>query len=167
MVDAKPKAKGEREFTGRHMLIITVGFFAVIVGVNLFMAFKAVGTFSGLEVRNGYVASQQFDRNRAAQLELGWRAIAGFEGADQLRLDFTDAEGRFIEAADIAEIKAEIGRPTERLEDQELSFQRAAQGYYLAPITPLRPGKWYLRLEARAADGTLFQQRLSLHVSEQ
>ena len=165
MVEAKPKA--EREFTGRHMLIITVGFFAVILAVNLFMAFKAVGTFSGLEVRNGYIASQQFDTNRAAQLALGWTAIAGFEGPEQIRLEFTDAEGAPVAQADIAEITAEVGRPTERQEDQQLVFERSAQGYYLAPITALRPGKWYLRLQAKAADGTLFQQRLSLFISEQ
>ena len=167
MTDAKPKPKGGREFTGRHMLFITVGFFAVIVGVNLFMAYKAVGTFSGLEVKNGYIASQQFDTNRAAQLALGWNVIAGLEGPEFLRLDFTDPDGKLIAAEDIASIEATIGRPTERDEDQELVFERAAPGYFLAPITPLNPGKWYVRLKANAADGTLFQQRLQLYISEQ
>ena len=46
-----------KELTGRKVLAITVGFFAVIIAVNLFMAFKAVGTFPGLEVKNSYVAS--------------------------------------------------------------------------------------------------------------
>ncbi|HHB80309.1 MAG TPA: nitrogen fixation protein FixH [Aliiroseovarius sp.] len=165
MVDTEPK--GGREFTGRHMLIITVGFFAVVIAVNLFMAFKAVGTFSGLEVKNGYIASQQFDDNRAAQLGLGWTAIAGLEGPEYLRLDLTDPEGKFVATEDIASITANIGRPTERDEDQDLNFERAAQGYYLAPITPLNPGKWYVRLDAIAADGTLFQQRLQLYISEQ
>ncbi len=167
MANANPEQKGGREFTGRHMLIVTLGFFAVIIAVNAFMAFKAVGTFSGLEVRNGYIASQQFDRNRAAQLALGWTAIAGLDGPERLRLEFTDEEGRFIPAENIASIEATIGRPTERDEDQDLSFARAPQGYYLAPITPLNPGKWYLRLKAHAADGTLFQQRLQLYISEQ
>ncbi len=167
MAEAKPKAKGEKEFTGWHMIYITVGFFAVILAVNLFMAYKAVGTFSGLEVKNGYIASQQFDTNRAAQLALGWTVIAGLDSPEYLRLDFTAEDGSPIPAEDIASIKATIGRPTERQEDQEMTFERAPQGYYLAPITPLRAGKWYVRLEANAKDGTLFQQRLQLFISEQ
>ncbi len=54
------------KFTGRKMLAIVVAFFAVIITVNLFMAYKAVGTFPGLVVKNSYVASQEFDRNRTA-----------------------------------------------------------------------------------------------------
>ncbi len=167
MTEPASPRKGGREFTGRHMLVITLSFFAVIIGVNLFMAIKAIGTFSGLEVRNGYVASQKFDANRAAQLALGWTAIAGLDGPERLRLDFTDREGSFVAAERIASIEASIGRPTERDEDQELAFERMPQGYYLAPITPLNPGKWYLRLKAYAADGTLFQQRLQIYISEQ
>jgi len=167
MGEAKTTADGGKEFTGRHMLAIVVGFFAVVIAVNLFMAFKAVSTFSGLEVKNGYIASQQFNRNKAAQLALGWTTIAGLEGAQYLRLDFTDPDGNFVAAEDIASIEATIGRPTERDEDQELRFERGAMGYYLAPITPLNSGKWYLRLKAYAADGTLFQQRLQLYISEQ
>ncbi len=155
------------EFTGRHMLLITVGFFAVIIAVNFFMAYKAVKTFSGLEVENGYIASQQFNRNRAAQLALGWTVVAGLEGPEFVRLDITGDDGSFIPAEDIAAIDATIGRPTERQEDQDLIFERTPQGYYLAPIDPLRPGKWYLRLKAHAANGTLFQQRLTLYISEQ
>ena len=167
MVEAKPTLKAGKEFTGRHMLIIVVSFFLVIITVNLFMAYKAVNTFSGLEVRNGYVASQQFNRNRDAQLALGWDVLASFEGHDFVRLDFTGENGAFVPAEAIAVIQAEIGRPTERLEDQELVFERTAEGYYLAPIEALRPGKWYLRLKANAADGTLFQQRLQLYISEE
>ncbi len=167
MGEAKSTAKAQKEFTGRHMLIIVVSFFLVIIAVNLFMAYKAVGTFSGLEVRNGYVASQQFDRNRAAQLALGWNVLASFEGREYVRLDITGENGSFVPAEAIAVINAEIGRPTERLEDQELAFERTPEGYYLAPIEALRPGKWYIRLKANAADGTLFQQRLQLFVSEE
>ncbi|HFQ15567.1 MAG TPA: nitrogen fixation protein FixH [Rhodobacteraceae bacterium] len=163
--NAEIKAGG-REFTGRHMLLIVVAFFAVIVSVNLFMAYSAVSTFSGLEVRNGYVASQQFNRNRDAQEALGWTVLASFEGEDYVRLDFTGENGAFIPAETIAVINATIGRPTERQDDQDLIFERTAEGYYLAPIEPLRAGKWYLRLMANAADGTLFNQRLTLYVSE-
>ena len=53
-----------KELTGRHVLIITLAAFGVIIAVNLVMAFLAVGSFPGLEVKNSYVASQDFDRER-------------------------------------------------------------------------------------------------------
>ena len=64
-----------RELTGRHVLGITVTAFAVIIGVNLVLAYKAVSTFPGLEVANGYIASQTFDAERKAQVALGWTAV--------------------------------------------------------------------------------------------
>ena len=53
-----------RELTGRHVLVITLCAFGTIIAVNVFMAVMAVGTFPGLEVKNSYVASQTFDRDR-------------------------------------------------------------------------------------------------------
>mgnify|MGYP001760938923 FL=1 len=61
-----------RPLTGKHVLAITLVAFGVIIGVNVLMAVKAVGTFPGLEVANSYVASQDFDRERAAQAALDW-----------------------------------------------------------------------------------------------
>ena len=60
-----------RELTGRHVLAITLAAFGVIIAVNMVMAVKAVSTFPGLETPNSYVASQRFDRDRAAQAALG------------------------------------------------------------------------------------------------
>ena len=62
----------EREITGRHVLLGMVGAFGVIITVNVVMAWQAVSTFPGLEVKNSYVASQTFDAERKAQLALGW-----------------------------------------------------------------------------------------------
>ena len=55
------------ELKGRHVLGIAVGAFGVIIAVNLVMAYQAISTFPGLEVANGYVASQTFDADRKAQ----------------------------------------------------------------------------------------------------
>ena len=55
------------ELTGKHVFAITAGAFAVIIGVNVLLAVKAVSTFPGLEVGNSYVASQGFNTRKAAQ----------------------------------------------------------------------------------------------------
>lgn len=65
-----------RPFTGRHMALILVTFFAVVVGVNVTMAVLARKSWTGLVVQNSYVASQHFNaetKKRLAMLEKGFR----------------------------------------------------------------------------------------------
>ncbi|MBE0554088.1 MAG: FixH family protein, partial [Rhodobacteraceae bacterium] len=82
------------ELTGKHVLAITTGAFAVIIAVNVVMAFKAVSTFPGLEVQNSYVASQTWDKEMAAQKALGWNVAEDYdEKLGELRLTFTDETG--------------------------------------------------------------------------
>ena len=58
-----------KELTGKKVLMILIGAFGTIIAVNVFMAYKAIGTFPGLEVKNSYVASQSFDAERGARLD--------------------------------------------------------------------------------------------------
>lgn len=60
------------EITGRQVFGFTVGAFAIIIAVNVYMAYSAVSTFPGVEVPNSYVASQNFEAARDAQDALGW-----------------------------------------------------------------------------------------------
>lgn len=154
---------GGKEFTGRKMLIVTVSAFTVIIGVNIYMAWSAIHTFPGLEVENSYIASQQFDENRAAQEALGWNVAAQIDGA-ALRLDVFGPDGSPVQPASI---DAVVGRSTERGDDREASFERAATGAYYAEIGALDPGYWVLWLKMHAEDGTLFQQRIELFVASE
>lgn len=147
-----------RPLTGRKVLAITVSAFAVIIGVNVLMAFKAVSTFPGLEVPNSYVASQTFDANRKAQAALGWTLDESYADGT-LRLAFRDAGGLPVR---VERLSAVIGRTTESAQDMRPDFVWA-NGDYVAPVT-LEPGKWMILLEAFAADGTRFHQRLDLFV---
>lgn len=147
-----------RELTGRHVLFIMLGFFGVIITVNLFMASKAIGTFSGVEAQNTYYASQNFDRNRKAQQALGWQVSDRYQDG-RLALRVTAADGL---PADVADLQVLVGRSTVRDQDVSPVFIREG-GEFIAPLT-LAPGKWLLRLEARAPDGTLFRQNRQLFV---
>jgi nitrogen fixation protein FixH len=146
------------EITGRTVFAITASFFAVIIGVNLVLAWQAVATFPGLEVKNSYVASQTFDAERTAQEALGWK-VAVEESGGVLLLSITDREGRPVQPA---EMTATVGRTTHVADDVTPAFAFTGTGY--RATADLGPGRWDLRLEARAADGTLFRQRLPVHV---
>lgn len=147
-----------REITGRQVAVFTVGAFGIIVAVNLVMAWQAVSTFPGLEVKNSYVASQGWNAARDAQVALGWRLTQEYrEGV--LTLRFTDSAGL---PAPVASVAALVGRATEARDDMVPAF-RYEGGQYVAEA-PLAPGRWMVRVEARAEDGTAFRQRLTLTV---
>ena len=50
-----------KPFTGWHMVVALGLFFGTIITVNLAMAYYANSTWSGLVVKNTYVASQEFN----------------------------------------------------------------------------------------------------------
>ena len=148
----------QREFTGLHAAIVFVGAFAVIIGVNLVLALQAIKTFPGLEVRNSYVASQEFDVRRSAQMALGWSVRA--DARDGLVfLSVTDKDGAPIE---LAQLDATLGRATHVRDDIQPEFVFDGKAY-VAPVE-LGKGNWNIRMVARAANGTEFRQRVILHV---
>ena len=148
----------KREFTGRHAAMVFIAAFGVIIGVNLLMAYSAVSTFPGLEVKNSYVASQQFDARRAAQEALGWNVRADARDG-QVILSITDVDGAPVE---VAELNAIVGRATQVRDDIRPAFEFDGTAY-VAPVE-LAGGNWNIRMVAQAADGTEFRQRVILHV---
>ncbi|WP_374421830.1 FixH family protein [Paracoccus sp. (in: a-proteobacteria)] len=143
-----------RELTGRHVLLITLCAFGVIILVNLVMAVMAVGTFPGLEVKNSYVASQNFDRERAAQQALNWRVTPEYDGREMV-LAILDDNGN---PAPLRDLSVTVGRPTHQRDDQSPEFTYSG-GLYRAPLV-LAPGLWNIHLTATARDGTVFRQRI-------
>ena len=155
---------GGKPLTGRKVFAIFAGAFAVIIGVNVFMAWSAIGTFPGLEVKNSYVASQTFDADRAAQETLGWDVTAALEGNDTVTLTIIGPNGR---PARVEAIEGMIGRSTERQDDQTLTFTRNDRGVHVAEIMPLDVGKWELRFVATAANGAKFRQRIKMIIPQE
>lgn len=140
--------------TGRKFFAIFASFFVVIIVVNLFMAYSALSTFPGLETRNSYVVSQQFDADRAAQEALGWTVDATVHD-DELHLAITDSDGA---AVMVTELSGTFGRATSVRDDQTPEFV-FVDGVYRAPVTTTG-GNWNLRFVATAPDGTVFRQRV-------
>lgn len=143
----------ERKLTGWHVLAMFIGCFGVIITVNLTLAYNAVATFPGLEVKNSYVASQHFNDDRAAQEALGWDVRA-----------YTDRGALVLDIAKNGEpvspkiLSATFGRATSVAQDQTPIFVFDGVAHR-APVQ-ISPGNWNLRLEAEAADGTIFRQRI-------
>lgn len=151
----------QREITGRQVFFFVSGAFAIVIAVNLTLAYNAVKTFPGLEVKNSYVASQQYDEVRAAQEALGWTVEPTYEDG-VLELAVTDAEGAPVEVLNLRGI---LGRATHTRQDMTPEFT-FANGVYSTPVE-LDRGNWNFRMQATAPDGTPFQQRVVIHVRKQ
>jgi len=162
MADFNETADGGKPLTGRKVFAIFAAAFTLIIGVNVYMAYSAVHTFPGLEVENGYVASQTFDAERKAQEALGWDVSAAVVG-DTVQITILGRDGAPVQ---VDAIEGMIGRTTERQQDQELVFAQNDLGVQVAPVAPLDFGKWELRFVATAADGTPFRQRIQLILPE-
>jgi nitrogen fixation protein FixH len=147
-----------KPLTGRKVLLIAVSAFGVIITVNLVMAWNAVSSFPGLEVQNSYVASQVFDKNRAAQEALGWVVEPEYSDG-KLSLVIRDKSGL---PAKVASLKAVVGRTTHMREDMSPTFDYVG-GIFVTPLD-LAPGAWLIHLDAKAADGTQFSQRIDFFV---
>jgi nitrogen fixation protein FixH len=145
------------EITGRHVLGGFIAAFGVIIAVNLTLAYNAVKTFPGLEVKNSYVASQTFDAERADQLALGWDVSATLSGTELRLVILKDG----VAIAPRIE-QAIFGRATSVKHDQTPDF--TFDGTALRATVVAGGGNWNLRVRARADDGTLFHQRVIVKV---
>lgn len=135
-------------FTGKHITIILVIFFAVVIAVNLTMARLASSTFGGVVVDNSYVAGQKFngwlkeaDRERA----LGWKAEARHQADGKVAVKLTGAQGSGLV------LKADAWHPLGRLPDQPLTFQRQLDGTFVSNEV-LPKARWRLRLDAQIGE---------------
>lgn len=146
------------ELTGKHVFAITASAFAVIIGVNILLAVKAVSTFPGLEVDNSYVASQGFNARKAAQETLGWSMTPGYDQG-RMTLAFHGADGQPVQVQDLQVL---VGRTTEAKDDAYPVFVQ--DGAVYAAEVPLHKGKWMVKVTARSPDGTLFEQRSEIYV---
>lgn len=133
-------------FTGKHMLMVMIVGFGIVIAVNFYMASLAVGGFHGIVVENSYVASQKFNGwidKAEADKALGWEAT-GERGADGFVTVTTDG------VPERAVLTAELRRPLGTREYASLTFAPLGDGTY-SSTTPVKPGRWTMRLSIEAA----------------
>lgn len=148
----------QKVLTGRKVFMIVASFFGVIIAVNVTMAYMAIKTFPGLETRNSYVTSQNFDADKSAQILLGWD-VAATVSDNLLTLSFRDSDDVAVK---VAVLESVLGRATNVNSDQNPAFTFDGENY-VAPVD-LAPGNWNLRVQAEAQDGTPFRQRIVITV---
>jgi nitrogen fixation protein FixH len=142
------KEIASNEFTGRHMLLIMLSFFGVIIAVNVTMAVFAGTSWTGFVVKNSYIASQEFNRKAAearAQEALGWTSKLGIDGGS-IRYSLVDRSGKPI-ATDGA--TAIFRRPAYEAEDETIRLSKMPDASLNAAQT-LRDGIWIVEILTQA-----------------
>ncbi len=135
-----------KEFTGYHMLAVMGLFFGTIIAVNLTLAYYAQHTWTGLVVKNSYIASQEFDARtaeRKAQASLGWKPVFSHENGKVVLL----LTGRDGGPVNVEKMMVKIGHPAEENNDQLIELVASTAGKFTADAV-LTKGIWQADLEA-------------------
>jgi nitrogen fixation protein FixH len=154
---------GGKPFTGWHMAGSLALFFGVIITVNLTMAYYANSTWSGLVVKNSYVASQEFNgkvEQVKAQDALGWKgSLTSTPGV--VRWSLVDASAKPV-AADAVTIR--FRRPVTESADATLALVPAGDGVWQADF-PLGDGAWIAVIDVNSASNGMWRETLRFAVS--
>ncbi|MDP6563246.1 MAG: FixH family protein [Alphaproteobacteria bacterium] len=154
--------RAERPLTGRDVLWLLLGFFALIIVVNGIFVVLALNSFSGVSTENAYrqgLAYNQTLQAAARQKALGWSArlmaeprISGGEAALTVRL--ADADGGPLDGLAVT---GEMRRPAHDRADIALRFEALGKGQYRARVHPAEAGQWDLSVLATGAAETRFR----------
>lgn len=150
------KAQGEKQFTGRHMLLTMACFFGVIISVNMALAVFATESWTGLLAKNGYVASQDYNKVLAdarQQRQLGWTSALEVR-AGAIGFTLRDANGRPIDGL---EVSAHVSRPTDERHDRDITLTGRGGGRYTG-AADLAPGVWSVDIMALAGGDRHYRQ---------
>lgn len=139
------------QITGRMVLIGFLCFFGAITLVNLTMAWFASNSWSGLVVRNSYVASQEFNTNTEhanQQAARGWHHDLTYQDGI-LRLSLTDKEGQPLT---LTTAEVVLGRPSSEQYDHLVSLTLRDDNSYGIDHT-LSAGQWQAKVNATTDSG--------------
>jgi nitrogen fixation protein FixH len=127
-----------RRFTGYHMTMILVVFFAIVIAVNVVMARFAIDTFGGTVVDNSYVASQKFNgwlRQARREKAMGWTVSSPAREQDHIVISAKNAAGSPLAGAAVTMLAE---HPLGRAPERTLRFLETAPGRYAQPRTAPR-----------------------------
>jgi nitrogen fixation protein FixH len=150
------------QITGLMVLGFMIAFFAIIVGVNVFMAHAAISTFGGVETASSYHAGQMFERDVAmakAQDAQHWQVDAKLtRAADGTTL--IDITARDETGAPVSSVNAtmQFARPTDRRLDRTGAVHQTGPGHFVGDAD-LAAGQWDLVIELSHHDERMFRSK--------
>jgi len=160
------------KLTGKHVLFTLLGFFAVVIGVNVLFVVVALESWTGLTSPTSYQEGLRYNsviQDAEAQRARGWSAdlsvIRDDSKPDSVAVTvsarLTDREGA---ALPLETVTLSFRHPINETYDQTIELTRTGTGRYGGTAELPVPGNWDTRLTARTGDGTGFRQDGSLWI---
>ncbi|NVN85672.1 MAG: FixH family protein [Rhodopseudomonas sp.] len=163
------QASTPRPLTGRVVLASLLGFFGLVIGVNLLMMTLAIRTLPGTEVDSPYAASIAYEGEIAAareQTQRAWNVDAKVErrsdGSALLRVEARDKNGAPLQGL---KFFGRLERPADKRADLEVALAEVDSGIYRGNAAGVGAGLWDLVLEGDQAGIRMFlsKNRLMLN----
>jgi nitrogen fixation protein FixH len=131
------------------MLAVVCSFFGVVIAVNVALAVFASQSWTGLVVRNTFVASQEYNSlldEARRQDALGWQERFAYRSG-HITFSLADAGGRPLVGL---RVRAALTRPVHEGEDRQVDLGEASRGAYVARLA-LAAGLWNVEVTAAGA----------------
>lgn len=152
-----------KQLTGKHVLIMLLAFFGVMIAVNIYFTVVAVKSFRGEDVPRSYRQGLEYNQTLAArglQKDAGWTGhvnVTQAQGVPTLILQIKDKQGFGISGLELA---AKLRHPVDTDRDQPIVFSDIGDGRYRAMPGALE-GHWTIEVETMQ-DGFPFKMRHEL-----
>ena len=163
---SQPSPSGFR-LTGRMVLLILLAFFGVVVSVNVFMAYVAINTFSGLQSQRPSETGLDFNRtlkNAGLQQEQHWQVSSHYErmadGRVSLKLSLRDKNGQPVDGT---ATKVSLLSPVNAMRDVVFDLTPQGAGDFTGTAVA-DAGQWDLVIEVKQGHAEVFRSvsRVSL-----
>jgi nitrogen fixation protein FixH len=167
-VQARPPAAGGAGrtgggLTGRTVLFSLLGFFVVVIGVNVTMMTLAISTMPGIEVESPYLAGIKYNSEISAaraQQARGWRMTSHVDrdgdGRAIVTIEARDRDGASITGLTLS---VRFARPTDQRADRAVMLGERSSGRYSGDAVDVAAGIWDLEVEADRGGERLFRSR--------
>ena len=168
---ARRRAAVPFELRGWHVLAMLAAFFALVAGANASLTYFAFRTMPGLDVPNGYVTSQQYNREiGAARAQDGrrWHGDLGVSlapGGASIALALTGGSGLPLDGL---AAKAILQHPTDARLDASLTLTPKGAGRYegLAANIAAGPRDVIVQAWEPGGDAPAFTSRQRVYLRE-
>jgi nitrogen fixation protein FixH len=146
------------------MLTLVCAFFGAVIAVNVTMAVLAIGSWTGLVVKNSYVASQLYNdtlMKARAQAALGWSSRLTYADGN-LRFTVNTRDGTSLKGAMVG---ARLTRPVGTEHDRTVVLEEDRTGAYSRRIA-LAAGIWNIEVVAHGNAESPYRQIFRLYVPQ-
>ena len=135
-----------KTLSGRTVLLWVIGFFAVIISVNVYFITISVTSFSGEDEQKPYLQGVEYNstlQHRAEQAALGWDASMSARRLATGMVRVAVALRRPDESAhDPVTLEGELRHPSNENRDRIFAMTEIGPGLYQADLKDIGTGAW-------------------------